>query len=103
MTVIYLDNDFKCHINECGTMMSVETKFFDGKCRTYIEGFRFVPDGYTWIRSDGVEFHGEMIAPWKPYAELAAAQVVFEHEELERLRQELAAREASYQEGVASA
>ena len=39
----------------------------------YEEGYRFVPSDKTWVRKDGVVFSGEMITPWKPYPELAAA------------------------------
>lgn len=77
---IYVDSDFKCHLTDDGTMTAVETAAFDGKCDTYIEGYRFVPGGKTWIREDGVEFSGEMIAPWKPWQELDAAQREYERE-----------------------
>lgn len=100
---IFLDSNFKCHLSDDGTMSAVETDYFDGKCKKYVEGFRLVPFGSTWVREDGMEFHGEMIAPWRPYEELADAQAAWEHEELERLRAEMMANEAAYQEGVASA
>ena len=63
-------------------MTAVETNAFDGKCDTYIEGYRFVPSGETWTREDGVEFAGEMISPWKPWAELDAAQREYERQQL---------------------
>lgn len=75
---IYIDSEFKCHISDDGTMTSVETDVFDGKCKEYIEGFRFVPSGAVWMRSDGVSFRGEMISPWKDYAKLDAAQRSYE-------------------------
>ena len=78
MKTIYIDSDFKCHDSNDGTMTAVETDFFDGKCTAFIEGYRFVPDGKTWTRSDGVVFYGEMVAPWKPYNELATAQSQYE-------------------------
>ena len=77
---IFIDSDFKCHVADDGTMAAVETSFFDGKCDAFIEGYRFVPDGKTWTRSDGVVFYGEMVAPWKPYAELDDAQRNYERE-----------------------
>lgn len=92
--IIYIDDDFKCHLVNDGTMTAVETDAFVGKCTTYIEGFRFVPSGHTWTRADGVVFRGEMIAPWKPYSELAAAQAQYEAD--------IAAAAAAYQEGVNS-
>lgn len=80
MKTIYIDFDFKCHTINDGTMTAVETDFFEGKCDTFIEGYRFVPFGETWTRSDGVVFHGEMITPWKPYDELDAAQRIYERQ-----------------------
>lgn len=71
---IYIDDDFKCHAQNDGTMREVETNAFDGKCAEYIEGYRFIPEGETWTRSDGVRFTGEMITPWKDYAILETAQ-----------------------------
>lgn len=78
MKAIYIDSDFKCRVANDGTMKVVETNFFDGKCDTFIEGYRFVPNSESWTRSDGVVFHGEMVTPWKDYAELDAAQREYE-------------------------
>jgi hypothetical protein len=75
---IYIDSEFKCHTSNDGTMTAVETEIFDGKCNAFIEGYRFVPAGESWTRSDGVVFHGEMIAPWKDYSELDNAQREYE-------------------------
>lgn len=91
MKTIYLDSDFKCHISGDDTMTAVETAAFDGKCDTYIEGYRFVPSGKTWVREDGVEFAGEMVAPWKPWQVLEEAQREYE-------RQLVAEYEAALQE-----
>ena len=79
---IYIDTDFKCHVTDDGTMTAVETDAFDGMCEEYIEGYRFVPAGQTWTREDGVAFAGEMIAPWRNWAELDAAQREYEREQL---------------------
>lgn len=87
---IYIDSDFKCHVTDDGTMSSVETEFFDDKCDEFIEGYRFVPTGESWTRSDGVKFKGEMIAPWKPFAELDAAQRKYERELLADMKNALA-------------
>lgn len=80
MRTIYIDSEFKCHVTNDGTTTAVETDAFDGKCVAYIEGYRFVPDGETWTRSDGAVFHGEMIAPWQDYAELDNAQREYERQ-----------------------
>lgn len=78
MKTIYIDSEFKCHVTNDGTMTAVETDFFDGRCDAFIEGYRFVPPGENWTREDGVVFQGEMIAPWKDYAELDNAQREYE-------------------------
>ena len=75
---VYIDSDFKCHVTDDGTMTAVVTDFFNGKCDAFIEGYRFVPAGAVWTRSDGVAFTGEMIAPWKDWRELDEAQRAYE-------------------------
>ena len=102
---IYIDNDFKCHVTDDGTMRSVGTEFFDGKCDAFVEGYRLVPHGESWTREDGEVFEGEMIAPWKDYNVLAAYQEQFEADQAaadgggEAYQAEL---EAAYMEGVNS-
>lgn len=78
MRTIYIDPDYKCHLTNDGTMTSVETEFFDGKCAAFVEGYRFVPGGETWTRWDGVAFPGEMMAPWQEDALLEAYQQQYE-------------------------
>ena len=90
MKTIYIDSDFKCHVTNDGTMQPVETPFFDGKCDAYIEGYRFIPAGSTWIREDGTAFEGEMIAPLKPWSELDAAQREYERAEAADMKAALA-------------
>lgn len=75
---IYIDEDYKCSLHHDIEKREIETEVFNGKCKTYIEGFRFIPKGEMWIREDGTEFHGEMIAPWKPYELLAMAQEAYD-------------------------
>ena len=76
--VVFLDSDFKCHVSDDGTMTAAETEFFDGKCDEFIEGYRFVPLGMSWTRSDGEVFNGEMLCAWKPYSQLERAQLEYE-------------------------
>ena len=105
MKTIYLDSDFKCHTVNDGTMTAVETTFFDGKCDAFIEGYRYVPSGESWIRPDGVVFTGEMIAPWRDYSELDAAQRAYEQALIKELQENsvsIADLVAAYQEGVNS-
>ena len=79
--IIYIDSDYKCHTSSGDGFTPVETDAFDGKCRQYIEGYRFVPAGETWTREDGEVFHGEMIAPWRGYAILSEFQEVAQEEQ----------------------
>ena len=94
---IYLDNAYRCHLSNDGTMTAVETERFDGKCQTYIEGYRFVPEGHIWVRNDGMTFRGEMLSPWKNIHILQAAQAEYEkmQEEVSLLQSELAELDAA--------
>ena len=95
MKTIFIDSDFKCYTSNNSAVKEIfETDFFDGKCDAFIEGYRFIPAGESWTRSDGFVFRGEMIAPWKPYNELAVAQAQYEAD--------MAELSAAYQEGVNS-
>ena len=85
---IYIDSDFKCHLSPAEGMTAVETDLFDGKCREYIEGYRLVPEGQVWTRSDGVTFRGMMIASWKPWNELDKAQREYERQRVPELESE---------------
>lgn len=89
MKTIYIDSDFKCHVSAGDGLTAVETDAFDGKCASYIEGYRFVPAGSTWMREDGVEFPGEMISPWKDWQELDDAQREYEQEQYQTLIKQL--------------
>lgn len=93
--IIFIDSEYRCHTtNPDGTFREVETDFFSGKCQIFIEGYRYIPAVESWTREDGVVFYGEMIAPWKNYYELEAAQAQYE-----RMMAEAA---AAYREGVNS-
>lgn len=92
---IYLDNDYKCHVSDDGSMSAYETDAFEGKCKTFIEGYRIVPESETWTREDGVVFRGLMISPWRDYSILAAAQQGYE--------ESIAEAESAYEEGVNAA
>lgn len=88
--MIYIDSEYKCHTSNLdGTfreveLNTVEREIFEGKCQTFIEGYCYDDrKGY------------KQIYPWKPYDELAAAQVQYEAD--------LAEAAAAYQEGVNSA
>ena len=95
---IYINTDFKCHTVAGDGMTAVETTAFDGKCAAYIEGYRFVPVGKTWTAADGTVYSGEMITPWKPWAELDAAQRAYERAQYEALTTQNAEYEAALSE-----
>ena len=90
LMTIYIDNDYKCHTSLSDGLTAVETDAFDGKCRQYIEGYRFVPSGESWVREDGEAFTGEMVAPWRDYGILSELQEVAQ-EEQDRATAEMAA------------
>ena len=62
---IYIDNKNRCHLADDGTMTAVETDFFNGKCQTFVEGYKY-------------DTKKRMIAPWQDYTVLAAAQAQYE-------------------------
>ena len=91
MKTIFLDSEWKCHVTNNSSIKEImETDFFDGKCDAYIEGYRFIPAGESWKREDGTVFQGEMIAPFKDYAELDAAQREYEREQMADMENALA-------------
>lgn len=75
---IYIDNDYKCHASNDGTMREFDVPFFDGKCPEFIEGYRYVPSDERWVKPNGEFFRGEMISPWKDYNTLERAQMQYE-------------------------
>lgn len=75
---IYIGTDYKCYMTSADGRREFDAEFFDGKCSAFVEGYRYVPAGETWTRSDGTVFAGEMLSPWKDYAILAAAQAAYE-------------------------
>nr|DAE37786.1 MAG TPA: hypothetical protein [Caudoviricetes sp.] len=95
---IYIDTDYKCHTISGPGLTAIETTIFDDKCDAYIEGYRFVPSGSTWVRSDGAIFQGEMIAPWKPWDELDAAQREYERAQYAAVTAQNAEYEAALSE-----
>lgn len=74
---IYIDSDFKCYTSAAEGRRAVETDAFNGKCPEWIESYRYVPAGETWVREDGVMFTGEMVSPWKDLSDAYAAQTAY--------------------------
>ena len=74
---IYIDTNFKCHTVNDGTMRELDVSFYDNTCPEWIESYRFVPKGETWVREDGEVFMGEMVSPWKDLSDAYAAQTAY--------------------------
>ena len=81
---VYIDKDYKCHVEHAEGLTAVEDPFFDGKCAAFIEGYCYKNDGRTTA-----------IYPWRPIQELKAAQSQYARD-MEELRK-------AYAEGVNSA
>lgn len=92
---IYIDNDYKCYVSPAEDRREFDVPFFDGKCQTFIEGYRYVPPGERWVKPNGVLFRGLMISLWKDYTELYKAQLEYE---LEQLKAELEDADAALNE-----
>ena len=73
--IIYIDNDYKCHLSDDGTLRAFDVPFFDGKCAEFVEGYRYVPVGEMWTRADGEVFKGEMITPCRDYSQILEIQM----------------------------
>ena len=74
---IYIDSNYKCYVSAAEGRRAIETNEFDGKCPEWIESYRFVPEGETWMRGDGEVFKGEMVTPWKDLSEAYTAQTAY--------------------------
>lgn len=74
---IYIDSDYKCHISAAEGRRAIETDAFNGKCAEWIESFRFVPAGETWVKPNGETFRGEMFSPWKDLGEAYMEQMAY--------------------------
>lgn len=108
---IYIDSDYKCHVAPGEGLREFETKFFSNVPDAYVEGYRYVPSGETWVRKtptydinhevvgeSETEFIGEMVAPWKPWEELD--KILREYEQAQN--QELTAQNAELVDAMAS-
>lgn len=78
---VYIDGDYKCGTAPAEGLRAVETEAFEGKCKRYIEGCRFVPAGCAWVREDGEIFTGEMLTPWRDLRLLEELQALCEEEQ----------------------
>lgn len=82
---IFIDADYKCRLESGEGLREVETDSFSGKCRTFVEGYRLIPQGETWTDANGNHIRGEAVFPWRDYALL---------EEFQRQYEEMLAQQA---------
>lgn len=80
--IVYLDDNYCCHLENDGTYMEHETDKLDHLAPEVIEGYRLIPEGHSWTNPDGVTFEGEMVAPWIISSKLDAIQRAYEREQL---------------------
>lgn len=98
--ILYVDSEWRLHVtNSENTLKEVvlserAEKFLSDKCQIFVEGYIYKPAGEAWTDPAGNVIRGEIMTPWKPYSELAAAQAQYERD-----RAEL---QAAYLEGVNS-
>ena len=84
--VFYIDKDYKCHTEPAEGLTQVEHFFFDNKCKEWIEGYRFLPEGALWTDEHGNVWEGGQIFPWKDTDELDVAQCAYEREQARAAR-----------------
>lgn len=75
---IYLDKEYCCHTQPAEDLRAAECDWADGKCRTYIESYRYIPQGETWTRADGEIFCGVMLTPQNNAVSPETAQSAYE-------------------------
>lgn len=61
MRIIYLDNNYMCHLENDGTMQEVQTDIFDSMCEKAIECYRFIPEGQVWNKTKTITLRGPFI------------------------------------------
>lgn len=91
--IVYIDNDYKCHVLQEEGMIEVDIPFFDNKCNKFIEGHRHIPEGKIWMREDGIEFQGGMTVPWKDIHQYDDEQLAYEYNLLSQYEEALSSIE----------
>ena len=94
---LYIDNEYKCHLENDGTMREVEADCFGSLCKEYVEGCRYIPGGESWTNGSGITFYGPMYETWCDHEHLVVIQNAVDHE-LEAANAELEALKAVVQD-----
>lgn len=63
MALFYIDSDFKCYKEFDEGRILVQSEFFNDKCKSFLEGHRFIPQTYCWTSESGEEIWGEAVIP----------------------------------------
>ena len=92
---VYIDTDYKCHVVPIVGARGIEESFFDNKCPSLIESYRYVPAEATWTREDGVAFAGPMIAPWRDIRQYDSEQREYERQQIAQYEAALTEIEAA--------
>lgn len=80
---VYVDKKtFMCFTEPGEDREEYEIPVFDGKCKEFVEGHRYVPEEMEWIREDGEVFIGEMLTYGKDSVEVDLAQAEYERHRL---------------------
>lgn len=80
--IVYIDDNFICHLENDGTRTQYDVPFFDDKAPLFIENHRYIPSGQVYIRDDLVAFQGESIFPLINSNQLEIIQLEYEKQEL---------------------
>ena len=85
---VYIDSEYKVHLESDEGRMETETEFFNDMCPELIAAYRYVPAEATWTREDGVAFAGPMIAPWRDIRQYDGEQQQYLLDKLAALQSE---------------
>ena len=85
----YIDKEYKCYVTNNIDYRLMEDAFFDNKCKEFVEVYRYIPEGESWVDEDGNEYQGCMVSPWTDPGEAIVTQHNHEIQLLNRLIEEL--------------
>lgn len=77
---IFIDDNYMCHVenDSSHSLRAFDVPFFDGKCVTFVESYRFVPSGESWTSKNGKVFPGEMASAAYDFEVVQKAQQQYE-------------------------